>query len=180
MKKTLLVAFVVSGLLLGGCKKDKNGDDIPGNSTLTAGNYGFDGGSSGKFSSTTATFIKSQATTGGGSTTTNVLTISGTKDGGKEAIVIAIFYTGTLATGNMKLGAAYTSGNVAIIKDNTDPRATTYSTNNSGTAGGGVAEVVITKVDGDNIEGTFTVFSAYNSSQKQAFAEQGTFSGTIK
>lgn len=176
MKKTLIIAFVVSGLLLGGCKKDKNNDDVSGGSgTVTAENYGVDGGAASKFTSSKAGIT--QTTVGGIST----FTITAIKDGSNECITAVVLHkiTGT-ETINLIYNNAEGSG-ITFSKDYTKPAdaALNYKTTNTSSTMKGGGELKITKLDGDKVEGTF-YFVAINNAGKEAWAEQGKFSGTIK
>ena len=172
--QTITACILISALAIGGCKKDKDNDDaVGGSGTLTASSYGFDGSNSGKFSSTAAGIVKASA--GGAS----VLTITGIKDGSKELITIVILKDVT-TTGKIQFGSQYANGGITLSKDYTKPAdlSLNYSTDNNGTTMAGGGEVNITKIDGNNIEGTFYAI-AYNNNQKEAFAEQGAFKGTI-
>ena len=178
MKKHLLsIAFLVVATTIFSCKKnDPTTPATSASATVTASNYGFDGiGTSGKFSSTTATIT--QASVGG----VDTFTLTAIKDGSNEAITITILKKIT-ATG--KTTFAYndaSTGSIVITKDgtNTIDRALVYTTltSNNTTKGGG--EVNITKLDGNKVEGNF-YFVAVNGAGKEAWAENGAFSGTIK
>lgn len=163
--------------VLSACKKDKTDPDnaAGGNATVTASNYGFDNGSSGKFSSTTAGIVQTNlpAVVGIDPSTFSITAI---KDGTKESLNIIVFKKVT-ATGVIKFGAKLSgNGGATLTKDYTKPtdKEINYSTDNA--TGGG--ELNITKIEGKNVEGTF-YFVAFNSTGKQAFAEQGTFKGVI-
>jgi hypothetical protein len=173
MKNLLLSTLLITALLFG-CKKDsgtKSSTGVAG--TMTASAYGFDGGNSGKFTSSATGIVKVSS---GGMT---VITISGIRDGGKESISIVLLKDVT-TTGGIKLGSAYTNGGISITKDYTKPtdQTQTYSTDNDAPNMTGGGEVVVTKIDGKTMEGTFS-FVAHNSAGKEAYAEQGTFKGTI-
>jgi hypothetical protein len=174
MKKLLITVLTLSALSISACKKDKADETATGGSaTVTAGNYGFDGNSSlGKFSSTKAGITQVSA---GGITTFSVTAI---KDGSNESITIILLKPAAL--GKVQFGPSLSNGGIIISKDYTKAADGTlnYSTDNSGAMQGG-GEVNFTKVDGSNVEGTFYAV-AYNNARKEAFAEQGTFKGTIK
>jgi len=175
MKKLSRIALVLVVIFAAGCKKSTNdptGGGTGGAATVTASVYGFDGGNSGKFSSTKAGMTQ---TTLAGITT---FSISAIKDGSNESITIILFKKA--AVGKTTIGSAVDNGGIVLSKDYTKPAdlSLKYSTDNNGKMQGG-GEVNITKVDGNNVEGTFYAV-AYNSSGKEAFAEQGSFKGTIK
>lgn len=175
MKKAILSILTLALLFTTACKKDDtNGVTATGAAaTVTAGNYGFDGAASlGKFSSTKAGMTQ---TTAAGLTT---FTISAIKDGSNESISI-ILLKGA-AVGKVQFGPSLNNGGIIISKDYTKAGdgAANYSTDNSGTMAGG-GELNITKVDGKTVEGTFYAV-AYNNARKEAFVEQGSFSGKIQ
>ncbi|GAB2683766.1 hypothetical protein GCM10027037_00950 [Mucilaginibacter koreensis] len=176
MKKLTMAVLLLAVLGTAACKKDKDEDTSASATgaaaTVTAGNYGFDGGSSGKFSSTKAGMTQ---VTAAGITT---FSISAIKDGSNESISIVLLKK--VAVGKYALGPSQSNGGIIISKDYTKAADGTmnYSTDNSGTMAGG-GEVNITKVDGSSVEGTFYAI-AYNSARKESFAEQGSFKGTIK
>jgi len=176
MKKILLITFVVSGLLLGGCKKDKSNDDVSGGSgTVTVERLGIGSGSYSKFSSTAAGIT--QVTVEG----VTVFTISAIKDGSKESITAVINQKITAPT---TIDLSYNNANgsgIIYSKDYTKPAdgALNYKTTNFGAYGKGGGRLVITKLDGDKVEGNFS-FTAWNDAGESAWAEAGSFSGTIK
>ncbi len=156
-----------------GIGDEDNGGNSNGNSaTLTAEHYGFDGANSGKFSSTKAGIVKT--TTAG----VTILAISGIRDGGKESINI-ILYGDITAPKTFALGNGSSSG-IIIRKDyqNVNDRDLSYSTDNDSPTMTGGGEVKIISVNGNQIEGTFYAV-CHNNSSKEAYAEQGKFSGTI-
>ena len=171
--KNLLLSSLLMSVLLFGCTKDQSVTTTGASGTMSASSYGFDGTNSGKFTSSATGIVKVTAIG------TTITTISGIRDGGKESISIVLFKDVT-TTGGIKLGPAYTNGGISITKDyaNANDRTIIYTTDNSTAANQGGGEVNITKVDGKNIEGTF-YFTANNSAGKVAFAEQGTFKGTV-
>lgn len=175
MKKFLLSTMAIAILFTAACKKDNNTNEIAtgGAATVTAGNYGFDGSASlGKFSSTKAGITQVSIN---GVTSFNVTAI---RDGGNESITLILLKKA--AVGKVPFGPALSNGGIIISKDYTKAGdgALNYSTDNSGTMSGG-GEVNFTKVDGNNVEGTFYAV-AYNNAKKEAFVEQGSFKGTIK
>jgi hypothetical protein len=143
--------------------------------TLTATNYGFDGGASlGKFSSTKAGIV--QATVSGVST----FTVSAIKDGSNESVTIMLLQKVT-TVGKITLTYNGGMGGIILSKDYTKPADLTlnYSTEGYSTTVKGGGEVNITKLEGDTVEGTFYAV-AFNSAGKESFIEQGAFSGKIK
>ena len=175
--KKITVGMMMLIAVLSACKKDKTDPDnaTGGNATVTASNYGFDNGSSGKFSSTTAGIAQTNLPAVAG-IDPSTFSITAIKDGTKESLSIIVFKKVT-ATGVIKFGAKLNgNGGATLTKDYTKPsdKELNYSTDNA--TGGG--ELNITKIDGKNVEGTF-YFVAFNSTGKQAFAEQGTFKGVI-
>jgi hypothetical protein len=175
MKKIMIMLLVATASLTA-CKKDNDGkkeEATGGNATVTAGNYGFDGGTAGKFSSAKAGITQVSAA---GLTT---FTVTAIRDGGKESITIILLQKA--AVGKYRIGPQDDNGGIIISKDYTKAgdASMNYSTDLSGTNMAGGGEISITKVDGNTVEGTFYAV-AYNSSQKEAFAEQGSFKGTIK
>lgn len=179
MKKLIkpLYFFLAVAATLGACKKDEikaTGTTSGTSAKVSASLYGFDGGNSGKFTSTKASIT--QVTAGGLST----FTVSAIRDGGNEIISIVALKKIT-ATGKIAFGPSITNGLITISKDYTklsdlSASYTTDKSNPNGVKGGG--ELNVTKLDGNTIEGTFYAI-AYNSAGKEAFVEQGTFSGTI-
>ncbi|MEE1944518.1 hypothetical protein VRU48_05320 [Pedobacter sp. KR3-3] len=179
MKNYFYLMMAVCTLFFTACKKNTDSPEEPatggGSATLTASNYGVDGTASGKFSATKAGITQ---TTVAGVTT---FAISAIKDGSNESINIIVPRKIT-ATG--KITFVYndsSNGGITFSKDYTKPAdgALNYKTDafNSTTKGGG--ELNITKLDGSKIEGTF-YFVAINANGKEAWAENGAFSGTIK
>jgi len=167
---TLIAAVAVAA---SSCKKDSNPSATGTGATVTAERYGFDGGNAGKFTSTQAGII--QTSLGGVSN----FSISAIRDGGKESITIIVLKPIT-STGVIQLGSDLDNGGIVIMKDYTNPSDLTqrYSTDNDGVTTTGGGEINITKLNGDNVEGTFYAV-AYNSTGKEAFAEQGSFKGKI-
>ncbi len=177
MKKLFVYLFsglLMTSVLLVSCRSndDDNGGNNNGSSaTLTAERYGFDGGTAGKFSSTAAGIAKTSAA---GMT---ILTISGVRDGGRESINIVI--NDDLAVKTYDLNSS-TGNGMVIRKDyqNVTDQSMSYSTDNNGTSMTGGGEVKITSIDGNKIKGTFYAI-CFNNSGKEAYAEQGEFSGTV-
>lgn len=175
MKKSIFNILTLVVLFASACKKDnkENPTATGGAATVTAGNYGFDGSASlGKFSSTKAGITQLSAQ---GITT---FTVTAIKDGGNESITIILL--NKAAVGKVQLGPALSNGGIIISKDYTKAGdgAINYSTDKSGNMAGG-GEVNFTKVDGKSVEGTFYAV-AYNNARKEAFVEQGSFSGKIQ
>ena len=175
MKKAILSILTMAVLFTTACKKndDTNPGATGGAATVTAGNYGFDGSASlGKFSSTKAGITQ---VTAGGFTTFSVTAI---KDGSNESITLILLKKA--AVGKVQFGPSLANGGIIISKDYTKAGdgALNYSTDNSGAMAGG-GEVNFTKVDGNTVEGTFYAI-AYNNARKEAFVEQGSFSGKIQ
>lgn len=175
MKKLMIASLL---LIMGftSCKKDddKEPEIAAGAATVSANLYGFDGGNSGKFSSTKAGITQ---VTAGGVTT---FTVTAIKDNSNESITLILLKKIT-ATGKISFGSALANGGMIISKDYTkasDLSLNYSSDRNSKTMTGG-GEVVITKLDGDKVEGTFYGV-CFNNAEKEAFVEQGSFSGTIK
>lgn len=177
MKKySLFIALFALLTIVSSCKKDSDEPETTaaGSATLTANLYAFDGGTATKFNSTKAGITQ---TTVAGITT---FAISAIKDGSNESINIIVLKKIT-STG--KISFVYndsSNGGITITKDYTKPADGTLnyktSASNATTKGGG--ELNITKLDGNKIEGTF-YFIAINSSGREAWAENGSFSGTI-
>jgi hypothetical protein len=163
---TMLIA--VTGI---SCKKDdsKKEENAAGAATVTASNYGFDGTAGASFKSTKAGIVQ----VGG------LWTLSAIKDGSNESISIVL--GNVTATGTYKLDQGNTDGNGAImLKDyKTATGIGSYSTDlpaTGGMTGGG--EVKITKLTATEAEGEFYIV-AHNSAGKEAFVEQGKFTGTL-
>jgi len=179
MKKLLFyfIATFISITLASSCSrndddKNDNGTNTGGSATLTAERYGFDGGSSGKFTSQKAGIVKTSAA---GNT---ILTISAIRDGGSESINMVLY-------GEPTTNKIYALGNgsqngIVIRKDylNVTDLAKSYSTDNNGNNMTGGGEVKITSVNGKQVEGTFYAVG-FNSTKSEAYAEQGKFSGTV-
>jgi hypothetical protein len=178
MKKYLFALLIIGPTIFSSCKKNEKEIETGstgGTATLTADRYGVDGGTSAKFSATKAGIT--QTTVGGVST----FAISAIKDGSNESINIIVLKKIT-AVG--KITFAYndaSNGGITFSKDYTKPADGTlnYKTDafNATTKGGG--ELNITKIEGNAVEGTF-YFVAINSAGKEAWAENGSFKGTIK
>lgn len=177
MKNYFYLMVTICTILFASCKKDETEENTAASAgTLTATNYGFDGlGSAGKFTSTKAGITQ---TTVAGVTT---FAVSAIRDGGNESISIVvprkIATTGKITFVDNDASA----GGITISKDYTKPAdgALNYKTNASSSTTKGGGELNITKFDGDKIEGTF-YFIAINSNGKEAWAENGSFSGTLK
>jgi hypothetical protein len=178
MKKLTLGALALMLFLTTACKKNTTEPAATtggGSATVTAGNYGFDGSATlGKFSSTKAGITQ---TTVNGVTT---FTVSAIKDGSNESITIVLLQKIT-ATGKIALTYNGGIGGIVLSKDYTKPSDLTlnYSTERSSTTNKGGGEINVTKLDGNTIEGTFYAI-AYNNAGKEAFIEQGSFSGKIQ
>ena len=180
MKKLLFILFVglFTTTILFSCHRNDgddsgNNNNTGGSASLTAERYGFDGNSSaGKFSTTAAGIAKTSVS---GMT---IITISGIKDGGKESINI-VLYGDVAVNKTYALGSGSQNG-IVMRKDyqNVTDQSMSYSTDNNGTLMTGGGEVKITAVNGNQIEGTFVAI-CHNNSGKEAFAEQGKFTGTI-
>jgi hypothetical protein len=168
--------MLVAGMF-GACKKDDSADPVHtsgGSATLTANLYGFDGGTGAKYTSSKAGIT--QAIVQGDTT----FTISAIKDGSNECITIVALH-GITSTG--KITFVYndsSNGGITFSKDHTKPMVDSLNYKTSGysanTKGGG--ELNITKIDGKKVEGTF-YFIAVNNKGQEAWAENGSFSGTI-
>lgn len=129
-------------LITTACKKTQSDEPVTagGNTTLTAGNYGFDGNAGlGKFSSTKAGIT--QTTVNGIST----FTISAIKDGSNESISIVLLQK-VIATGKITLTYNGGLGGIVLSKDYTKPSDLTlnYSTERYSSTGKGGGEVNIT------------------------------------
>lgn len=178
MKKTILTLLALSVLAISACKKTTNNDtgNVTGSGTATvsANNYGFDGGNSGKFSSTKAGIIQTSV---GGITS---FSISAIKDGSNESITIIVLKKIT-GTGRISFSPSDNNGGITISKDYTKPGdpALNYSTDQGTGSKSGGGEINITSLNGNQVEGTFYA-TAYNANGSVAFAEQGSFKGTIK
>ena len=171
------VVMIAMFTLAVSCKKDDGTSTGTGTGAEVTCRYGFDGTSGTDFKSTKAGIIQ---TTVGGITT---FAISAIRDGGNESITITLLKKVT-AVGKIQFGPSLTNGGIVISKDYTKPAdiSLNYSSDlkgpgntNAMIAGG---EVVITKLDGNYVEGTFSVL-CYNGNAKEAFAEQGKFKGNI-
>lgn len=177
MKKLLPFLALLFAVSVSSCKKD-SGTTTPSGTgakaTLTATRYGFDGSTAAtSFNATAAGIVKTSL---GGMTQ---LAISGIRDGGKESISIIVLQD-VRGTGKISFGPDLENGGIVIRKDYTNVADLTmsYSTDNSGTSMKGGGEINITAYDGTNIEGTFYAIG-YNSTGKEAYAEQGSFKGKI-
>ncbi|SJZ47978.1 hypothetical protein [Sediminibacterium ginsengisoli] len=170
------VVMIAMFTLAVSCKKDDGTSGGTGTGATVTCRYGFDGNAGTDFKSTQAGIVQ---TTVAGITTFG---ISAIRDGGKEAITITLLKKVT-ATGKIQFGPSASNGGIVITKDYTKPAdgSLNYSSDNRGASGTAMTaggEVVITKLDGNYVEGTFYVL-CYNSNGKEAFAEQGQFKGTI-
>jgi hypothetical protein len=174
--KKLTFGLLMLVAIISSCKKNDSTDTATtsGSATVSVSNYGFDGGTSGKFSSTKAGITQ---VTAGGITT---FTISAIKDGSNESISIVVLQKIT-TTGRIALPYNGGIGGIIISKDYTKPAdvAINYSTEKYSPNVKGGGEIVITKLDGNKVEGTFSG-TAVNGSGAVAFVEQGTFAGTIQ
>ena len=174
MKRTAISLAMLLVLAITSCKKnDVNTPTSTTAGTVTAGNYGFDGSATlGKFTSTKATFTKVTANN------TTTFTVTAVKDGSNEAITIVLL--GTPTVGKTSFGGTL-PGSITISKDYSKPSdlSLNYSTERGSNTARGGGEIIFTKVDGNIVEGTFYAVG-YNNANKEAFAEQGTFSGTIQ
>ncbi|TZF86322.1 hypothetical protein FW774_04545 (plasmid) [Pedobacter sp. BS3] len=174
--QTITACILISLLAIGGCKKDKDNDDaVGGSGTVTVERLGIGSGTPGKFSSTAAGII--QVTAAG----VTVFTVTAIKDGSKESITAIINHK---ITGSETIDLSYNNAEgsgIIYSKDYTKPADGTlnYKTTNFGAGYKGGGQLKITKLDGSKVEGEF-YFSAYNTAGESAWAEQGTFSGTIK
>lgn len=176
MTTRLLTGMILLMITFSACKKDKKEPEVSlaAGATVTAERYGFDGGTIGKFSSTKAGITQ---VTAAGITTFSITAI---RDGGNESFTLIILKKIT-STGKISFGSALSNGGMIISKDYTkvaDPALTYSSDRNSKLMQGG-GEINITKLDGNEIEGTFNAI-CFNNAEKEAYAEQGTFKGTIK
>lgn len=177
MKKlffSLFSGLLMTSVILTSCHDDDNGtpnNPSGGGATLTAERYGFDGGTIGKFTSTTAGFTK---TTLAGITTFSIAAI---RDGGQESINIVINEPLNVQTYQLDSN----TGNGMVIRkeyQNVTDLTKSYSTDNNGTSMTGGGQVKITSINGNKVEGEFYGI-CFNSTGKEAYAEQGKFSGTI-
>lgn len=172
--KKLKHAFILTMLIAVtavSCKKD-DGDtnnSAGGSATVTAGGFGFDGTGAAAFKSTKAGIVQ----------VGTLWTLSAIKDGSNESISIVL--ANVTGTGTYKLDQGNNEGNGAILlKDyKTATGVGSYSTDlpaTGGMTGGG--EVKITKLTATEAEGEFYIV-AHNSAGKDAFAEQGKFTGKL-
>ena len=169
--KTILFSLVLA-VTFSGCKKNDTTvtTNVGVGATVTANNFGFDGGTTSAFKSTTAGMVR----------VGNIFTITAIQDG--TPVSLTIILGNATAAGTYSLNKGNTQGNGAIIsKDYSKPSDTninysTENTNPTGTIGGG--QVVITKLTATEAEGTFTIV-AFNGAKKDAFVEQGKFTGKI-
>lgn len=171
----LFLGLLMTNVLLVSCNNnDNDGDNGTGtgaSATLTAEQHGFDGAHAGKFSSTKAGIVK---TTAAGMT---IYTISGIRDDGKESISMVLY-------GDITAPKTFTLGNstdgIVLRKNyqNVTDQSMSYSTDNDSPTMQGGGEVKITAVNGNKIEGTFYAVG-FNNTGKEAYAEQGKFSGTV-
>lgn len=166
---SLMLSFVIA-ITFSSCKKSDSEINTGVSATVTAANFGFDGGATSAFKSTAAGMVK----------VGNILTITAVQDGTPVSITIVL--NNVTATGTFSLDKGNAQGNGAIVtKDYTKPSDTNlnYSTDNTnatGTIGGG--QVVITKLTATEAEGTFYIV-AFNGAKKDAFVEQGKFTGKL-
>ncbi len=171
IKGAIILAFLIAVTGIS-CKKDNSNTPATnaGKATVKANNYGFDGGGGASFSATAAGIVQVGP----------IFTLSAIKDGTNQSISIVL--QNVTGTGTFKLDQDNADGNGAIItKDYSKPSDGTlnYSTDlpsSSGVKGGG--EVKITAYSSTHAEGTFYIV-AHNSAGKDAFVEQGTFTGTV-
>jgi hypothetical protein len=175
MKNQLIIAALCIATCFSSCKKEDKEPEVSlaAGATVTASSYGFDGGNSGKFSSTKAGIV--QVTVGGITT----FTISAIKDGSNESIALVILKK-ISTTGKVSFGPALSNGGLIISKDYNKPAdlSLNYSSDNSSRLMQGGGEINVTKLEGNNIEGTFSAV-CFNNAEKESFVEQGTFKGTI-
>ncbi|RWY55768.1 hypothetical protein [Mucilaginibacter gilvus] len=170
LKGAILLAMIVAITGMSSCKKDGTSNPTGVAATVKASNFGFDGTGATTFTSTAAGMVK----------VGNLLTISAIKDGTTQSISIVL--SNVTAPGTFSLLQDNADGNGAIIsKDYTKPTDTAlnYSTDNaSSTSVKGGGEVKITSLTSTTAEGTFYIV-AHNAAGKDAFAEQGTFTGKL-
>lgn len=172
--KKLRHAFILTMLIAVtavSCKKDdaNTNNNAGGAATVTAGGFGFDGAGGAAFKSTKAGIVQ----------VGTVWTLSAIKDGSNESISIVL--SNVTGTGTYKLDQGNNDGNGAILlKDYKSPTGLgSYSTDIAATGGmTGGGEVKITKLTGTEAEGEFYIV-AHNSAGKEAFVEQGKFTGTL-
>jgi hypothetical protein len=172
--KKLKGAFIITMLIAVtgiSCKKDdaNNNNNAGGSATVTASGFGFDGTGAAAFKSTKAGIVQ----------VGTVWTLSAIKDGSNESISLVL--SNVTGTGTFSLAQDNNEGNGAILlKDYKSPTGIgSYTTDlpaTGGTKGGG--EVKITKLTSTEAEGSFYVV-AHNSAGKDAFVEQGKFTGTL-
>ncbi|RYD90220.1 MAG: hypothetical protein EOP54_24310 [Sphingobacteriales bacterium] len=166
--RTTILFLSLIAVSVTSCKKDDDDKEpTAGKATVAAGNYGFDGGSSGKFSSNAAAIVKVGP----------VFNVTAIIDGGKQSININLL--GVTGEADYDLDAGNTSGNVAYMFKDYTVTTDGYSTQNPATGGMiGGGKVKITKLTDTEAEGTFFIV-AHNAAGKEAYAENGTFKGTI-
>lgn len=171
--KTLKLSVIMLALVAIGaasCKKDNSSPKAGVAASVTADNYGFDGGGGSAFKSTQAGIVTAAGT----------FTVTAIKDGTTQSLSIVLL--GVTTTGTYTLDQGNSAGNGALItKDYTKPtdKTVSYTTDNDdghGHKGGG--QIVITKLTSTEAEGTF-YFTGYNSTGQAGFTEQGKFSGKI-
>ncbi|MEO6149947.1 MAG: hypothetical protein ABIN95_09030 [Mucilaginibacter sp.] len=166
--KTVILVLSIVAVSAASCKKDSTEKKAQaGAATVTASNYGIDGGGSGKFNSTAAAIVKVGP----------VFNVTAIIDGGKQSININLL--GVTTAKEYDLDAGNSSGNVAYMFNDYQKTTEGFSTQNSSSTsmiGGG--KVTITKLTDTEAEGTFYIV-AHNAAGKAAYAENGTFKGTI-
>lgn len=177
MKRSLAIMALAVTSLFASCSKSDStipGPTGGGDATLTATRYGFDGGTATTSFKATAAGITKTSLAG-----ISQLSITGIMDGGKESITIIVLKD-IAGTGKIQFGPDVDNGGIVIRKDYTNVAdlSTSYSTDNSGGGRKGGGEINVTAYDGTNIEGTFYAV-CYNTSGKEAYAEQGAFKGKI-
>ncbi|MBB5397080.1 MULTISPECIES: hypothetical protein [unclassified Mucilaginibacter] len=171
--KKLKHAFILTMLIAVtavSCKKDDDVKASTGSVTVTAANYGFDGVNGSNFKSTKAAIVQ----------VGNLWTLTAIRDGGNESITIVL--GNVTAAGTFDLDEDNTDGNGAVLlKDYTktaDPLLN-YSTGYSATGGmKGGGQVKITKLTDTEAEGEFYIV-AHTQAGKEAFVEQGKFTGKV-
>ncbi|RFZ92130.1 hypothetical protein D0C36_11850 [Mucilaginibacter conchicola] len=155
------------------CKKDKSGvDNGTAAATVTAGNYGFDGGSKGEFKASTAVLANLNG----------IFTMTAVKQSTSEQITIALYNINGIGKYSLDPNNNTNVGSAAIISkdfNKAGDAALNYSTGEDGPRGAiGGGEVNITKLTSTEVEGTFYII-AYNNSGQEAFVENGKFSGKL-
>jgi hypothetical protein len=170
IKGAVVIALLIAITGISCKKDDATTNNGGGAATVTATNYGFDGTGGAEFKSTAAGIVK----------VGNLFTLTAVKDGSNQSITIIL--PNVTATGKYDLLEGNADGNGAIMsKDYKSPadgtlNYTTEAVVAAGMRGGG--EVNITKLTATEAEGTFYII-AHNSAGKEAFVENGKFTGTV-